>query len=763
MTQPASTHRWRFFRAGGLDQVRFESAADYKQLENLDQKLWVALACPVKGIEFDEGTLALLDADKDGRVRAPEVMAAVQWAEDRLKDLGALKNGSDTLPLDQINDQTDSGRAILAAARRILTNLGKPDDAGISLEDVGDTAKIFEQTKFNGDGIVPADAALTPEVRKVVEDILATLGSETDRSGKPGINQARADTFFAELKEFDAWAKKAETEAATILPLGDSTADAVNALKGVRAKIDDYFGRCRLVAYDPRAATALNRSEEEYLAIAARDLNITAQEVAGFPIARIEAGRPLPLKEGVNPAWADALSALVTSAVTPLIGKDKTALTEPEWLALKGRLGPFEAWMSAKPTGTVETLGLPRIREILASKAQDEINALIAQDVALEAESNAIGTVERLIRYYRDLHRLLNNFVNFSDFYQPDSVASFQAGTLYLDGRACRLCVRVGDVAKHATLAGLAKTYLTYVDCSRATGEKMTIAVAFTDGDGDNLMVGRNGLFYDRKGRDWDATISKIIENPISIRQAFWAPYKKLVRAIEEQVAKRAAAADAAADAKLASAAAATANVDKAKPAEAKKIDVGTVAALGVAVGAIGGAIAAISAKLMGLIQLPFWMVVLAVIGLLLVVSGPSMLIAWLKLRQRNLGPILDASGWAVNGRVKVPVSLGRSLTSVAKLPPGTLPAADDQFAEAPAVWPKLLVFAIVLGFAYSLLNHFGFIHKWTKGQWGTPSGKATVPSLTELLKVPVEPPAPAPGAAGTAPAPAPAPAPAAQ
>jgi hypothetical protein len=65
-------------------------------------------------------------------------------------------------------------------------------------------------------------------------------------------------------------------------------------------------------------------------------------------------------------------------------------------------------------------------------------------------------------------------------------------------------------------------------------------------------MVGRNGLFYDRKGRDWDATITKIIDNPISIRQAFWAPYKKLVRMIEEMAAKRAAAADAAADAKLA-------------------------------------------------------------------------------------------------------------------------------------------------------------------------------------------------------------------
>ena len=60
----------------------------------------------------------------------------------------------------------------------------------------------------------------------------------------------------------------------------------------------------------------------------------------------------------------------------------------------------------------------------------------------------------------------------------------------------------------------------------------------------DDERHGQN--HYDRKGRDWDATITKIVDNPISIRQASWSPYKKFVRMIEEQIAKRAAAAEAA-------------------------------------------------------------------------------------------------------------------------------------------------------------------------------------------------------------------------
>ncbi len=721
MSDSSTLHHWKFFRAGGLDQARLASADDFRHLEHLDQKLWVALACPVKGLEFDEHTLGLIDLDKDGRVRVPEIVKAVQWAEDNLKDLAALAGGSDSLPLDQINDQTPSGKAILTSAKQILKNLGKPNATTISLAEVADTAKIFAQTKFNGDGIVTAEAAADAAIQQVMGEIIATQGGETDRSGKPGVSQAKVDAFFAQLKAVDDWAKGAEGDkAASAQPLGAGTAAAVDAFKAVRAKIDDYFGRCRLAAFDARALSALNRKEEEYLAIASKDLNISAQEVSGFPLARIEAGRALPLTDGVNPAWAGAIGAFTTAAVEPICGKGKTTLSEAEWAEIKTKLAPFEAWSGARPATAVQSLGLDRIRAILGGASAAEIAKLIAQDKALEAEAAAISSVERLVRYYRDLFRLLNNFVNFSDFYAQGEMATFQVGTLYLDGRACELCVRVDDAGKHASLAGLAKTYLAYCDCTRPSGEKLTIAAAFTDGDSDNLMIGRNGVFYDRKGRDWDATITKIIDNPISIRQAFWAPYKKLVRAIEEQVAKRAAAADAAADAKLAAAASATANVDKAKPAEPKKMDVGTVAALGVAFGAIGTAIAAVAGYFSGILQLPFWQVVLAFAGLLLLISGPSMLIAWLKLRQRNLAPILDANGWAVNGRVKVPVPLGRSLTSVAKLPPGTVPAMDDKFAEPPVVWPKLVAILVAIGFVISLLNHFGLIYSMTGGSLGT-------------------------------------------
>jgi len=153
------THPWKFFRAGGFDQVRLDTGADLLALDQLDQKLWVALACPASGLEFDPKTLALIDDDHDGRIRAPELIRAVQWIGHLLKNPDALLKHSDTLALDAINDATTEGQTLLASARLILSNLGKPDAPALSLADLADTRRILAATAFNGDGIIVAESA----------------------------------------------------------------------------------------------------------------------------------------------------------------------------------------------------------------------------------------------------------------------------------------------------------------------------------------------------------------------------------------------------------------------------------------------------------------------------------------------------------------------------------------------------------------------------------------------------------------------------
>ena len=695
MSSPIQAYNWRFFRAGGFNQVRLSSGADLMNLDKLDQKLWVALACPTTGLEIDSRTLQLVDTDKDGRVRAPELIAAVKWAGNRLKNPGDLIVGGESMPLSAINDADPAGKILLAAAKKILTSLAKGTTDVISPADTQDATAIYIRTVLNGDGIVTRETAVDETLKLVIDDIIATVGSELDRSGKPGINQAKIDRFFDELTAHQTWFAKSESDATSIQPLGAATAAAGSAYQAIKTKVDDYFGRCRLMAFDARAAAAVNREEKDYLPLSIKELSIDAKEVSGFPLAQIAAGKPLPLTSGINPAWAASLSALVTSAVLPFLG-ERTELSEGDWAQIGSRLSAYLAWLAAKPATTVEKLGMERIRLLLAGKAKEQLTALVAEDKAEEAAANSIDDVDRLVRYYRDLGKLCRNFVNFEDFYSRKEKAIFQAGVLYLDQRSCELCIEVVDAAKHGSMAPLAGTYFAYVDCVRkGTAQKKSILVAFTGGDADNLMVGRNGLFYDRKGVDYDATIVKIIENPISIKQAFFSPYKKLVRFIEEQVAKRAAAADTEANAKLAQVAEVTANADKTAAAkESKKVDIGSVAAIGVAMGSLGTAFGYFAKTFADVSD---WQIPLLLIALVMVISGPSMLIAFLKLRKRSLGPILDANGWAVNAKAGMTVPFGGALTATAAVPPDALLDAGDKFAEKRSLWPKVALAAFLI------------------------------------------------------------------
>ncbi len=690
--------QWAFFRAGGFDQVKLETGADLLALEQLDQKLWVALACPTSGLEVDPRTLTLIDSDRDGRVRAPELIAAVKFACSNLKNPDDLLKGEKELSLSAINDATDGGKTLLASAKQVLVNLGKKDDSAISADDLTDPARIFADTPFNGDGVITELSTDDEFTRSVIRDIMDCIGSVHDRSGKQGISVEHSERFFDEVKAYANWQEAARSNS-NILPLGrEKTAAAAAAVSAIRTKVDDYFARCRLAAFDPRISQLLNRKEEEYLEVAARDLSLSATEVASFPLAQVAAGKSLPLSGSVNPAHSAALRTLDEAAVVPILGQ-REYLTEAEWITLTERLAAYDTWFASKQYPSIDKLGDSRILDILESKAHERIDELIANDRALEAEAASIEDVERLVRYYRDLFLICTNFVNFKDFYDGDEPSVFQCGTLYLDQRACRLCMRVEDPAKHALMAGLAGAYLAYADCTRhGTSEKMHIVVAFTAGGSDNLMVGRNGLFYDRQGRDWDATITKIIDNPISIRQAFWAPYKKFVRMIEEQVAKRAATANNESTAMLSSAASSIATADKvATPAEPKKIDVGSVAALGVAVGALGAFLTAVVGYATGIVKLGPLAIAAALLGIMLLISLPSVVLAYITLRKRNLGPILDANGWAVNANAKINVAFGTTLTGLAKLPAGSRRDAKDRYVDKGPPWKRIL-FILVIG-----------------------------------------------------------------
>lgn len=711
-----NNHVWNFSTVGGVKRVNLESGEDLKHLSSLDPKLWTALSCPVDGLEIDKKTLQIIDIDNDGKIRVPELIAAAEWVTSILKNPDVLLKEEAVFELSAINEQTELGKTLLESAQIILKNLGKENATTLTVEETSDTEKIFAGTRFNGDGIITEDSTSDTELKKVIEEIISCLGSLTDRGGKQGITLDTLNSFIENCEKYASWLAKKDANLQAILPFGENTEKAYQNFCAVKSKIDDYFIRCRLAAFDTQSTEVLNLQVARVETITANDLSTCMDEIAAYPLAKIEGNKSLPVSSGINPAWEKMISEFKQLTVTPLF-QNKDSISENEWNKIIETFNAYTQWTSEKEGHAVEALGLERIQAILSSTYKNQLIKLIEQDVDLEDEANNIILVDKLVRYHRDLYTLLKNFVTFFDFYTPGSKAIFQAGTLYIDQRSCDLCIKVSDMGKHASMVSFSGMYLIYCDCtSRSTNDRMTIVAALTNGDIDNLVVGKNALFYDRQGLDWDATVIKIIDNPISIRQAFFSPYRKVSRFIETQINKFATAQDDKVTGDMTKGVEAIpvkveetkAKKDAPPPFDVGKF-VGIFAAIGLAIGAIGTAIGSLVAGFLGL---TWWKMPIAFVGLLLLISGPSMIIAYLKLRKRNLAPILDANGWAINASAVVNIQFGNTLTHLAELPAGAKINLNDPFTKKKQpILPAILIISIIVGVVLYLLWKYGYMH----------------------------------------------------
>ena len=342
------------------------------------------------------------------------------------------------------------------------------------------------------------------------------------------------------------------------------------------------------------------------------------------------------------------------------------------------------------------------------SKWESEVESIKSKvESEMAAAKAEFEPLRKLLLLHRDFYRLLRNFVTLEDFYDNDekTVASFLAGTLILDQRACKLCIRVNDLAKHDSQAPLSGMYLLYCNCeNKKTGKKLQIVAAMTQGEIKNLSVGKNGIFYDNDGLDYDATVFKIIENPISLRQAFWNPYRKMAKWVEDKINKSAAEKDAKTfdDMTAKVATAADPNAEKKSAFDIAKF-AGIFAAIGMALGMIGTALASVA---QGWISLTWWQQIIVFVCILLIISGPSMIMAWMKLRRRNLAPVLNANGWAINADSIISVPFGLKLTEQVRFPFTKNPAKKKRAGKIFLV----ILLLIILG-----LGGFGIYKYITK------------------------------------------------
>ena len=507
-----NNYNWRWFTAGRMAQVKFENGDDIANLANLDRKHWLAISMPTTGVRFDLRMLQLMDTDGDGRIRTPEVLAAVEF----LKAKG-------------VN----------------LNDLFKPSE-----EDERRLADVLARQA----------------------DLAKVEPSEEDR------------------KAVSAWEAKGKTPEVAFL--GGATAEADAALAAVEPVIDAFFA-----------------------------------PPEDMPLVTEEADKELPLRDHLNPKHLEAVIAFAEKCVKPVLG-DVEKLDRLGWKKVKAAFAPYRAWVGSKPVTNAGVKG----------ELEDE---------------------ERVLRYKLHMLEFLENYVNMRRLYSQDELAVFQTGTLRIDAKEMNLCFHVESEAAHSALAEKSSCCVIYLKLSRPSeGASRSICAVVTAGAVAQLYVGRNGVFYDRDGKDWEAVVTKVVENQVSLLEAFWAPWRKLGEGVAAGVKKFLGDKQAAAQ-KNAEAGTQSAQAGGAAMAS-------SVAAIGIGVGVVGAAAASLMSAISKMTALQ---IAISVVALVLVVSLPSVVLTWFKLRRRDIGAILNASGWAINRPMHFSMKRARAFTKCAGNP----------------------------------------------------------------------------------------------
>lgn len=702
-------YKWEFENIGGSTRVKISSGEDIVHLAELDPKMWTVLSCPVSGLEVDEKSLKYMDCDGDGKLRVNDVICTSKWMTGALKNPDLLLEGKDFIDIDMLDTDDETGRKVYNSSKQILANLGK-DGNVISLADTADSAAVFAKTRFNGDGVITEASSDDAADKAAIAAAVATIGSLIDRSGAPGVNAELVETFYKTLADYAAW-----NDAAVEAPYGDQTDKAIEAYNALDSKVKDFFLRSKLAAFSPDSTASLDVQTSRIESISAGNLTGKTEEIASYPIVRVTGKAEIDLSAPVNPAWASQFETLRGIVIDP----SKKVITEKDWAEIGAGFAAYTSWKNAKAGAAVESLGIDAVKELLAQDRKASLLALIDSDIALKEESESIDLVDKFLHIHRDFYRLLKNFVTFQDFYKKDKTvkAVFQSGRLVIDQRICHFCMNVTDMAKHNASAAASGMFLIYCDCTtKSKPGKLQIVAAMTVGDVGDLVVGKNAVYYDNSGLEWDAVITKIVDNPISVAQAFWSPYRRMAKAIENLINKSAADKDAKimadATAKI-NAAPAAVPAAGAAPAASQPFDIGKFAgifaAFGMALGALGTALTSIFG---GILELPWWKTLIVIAAILLVISGPAMVMAWMKLRRRNIAPLLNANGWAINASSKISIPFGETLTEIASFP--KLKLKDPYAKKGLATWKKWVISLSVVVVAFVVLWMFNLL-AWAK------------------------------------------------
>lgn len=716
MTQPnATTIRFRKF--GRSWQPVLENAADLQAALSLDPAHWAATGAPIKTLHCDELLLKLLTDENSGRLTLKTLTDAGRWLFELLDDQTGITAGTDQLTQQMIRQDHPDAETICTLLNQLAEqspdDIESADPAPVTLEQVRRRRTELENKPISGVGIVLPDAADDPAIRRFIKDIIQTVGAAEHPSGAPGVDADKLQLFLNESASYLQWLEQGQDPA--IMPLGDQTAPASEIADLLEDRIHSYFTQCRALRFDPAIGNKLTPAVAGEFPETPPDDAGLQQWLQRCPIATIQPDPSLGLDDQLNPAFADAVGQLFDQVVRPILGQQVDRFDDRQWQQIRKTLAPYRQWADAKPEHAPEAIDTQQLQTYQDPKYHQAVADLLAQAQASVIALDSVLLLEKLMLYQANLLNLSRNFISLRQLYEDGCNPLFNEGQLIMDGRRFALALRVDNRKEHEPLAKAGRIFTMYVELIAPDNTiKYEVAVPVVNGSRSNLSIGKHGTFEHVDGRNWHAKVLQIIDAPISLPEAVRAPFARLGDAITSKLDQITQASEKQLDTAGGSmvgdvhsrtvktgtdnlAATATTPAASDKPTTASTPSPattgtagatsqgpwlsGTLIGGGIAIAAVGSSLAYI---FQSLAALQWWQILIGLMAAILVVLIPSIILAWIRLRRRDLSGLLEGSGWAINDRIRLTRPQRRQLTFVPPYPD------DARFIRTPGLIRRL-------------------------------------------------------------------------
>ena len=686
-----------YSKVGGSYQLHIEKFADLQSVLDLDEAFWALNCVDVNSLRMDKRFLAFVDADNDGRIRTDEVRRAIEFLLANMKDGKGFEEGSDILMLSAINDATPVGVAMLDSARLILKNLNKPDAATLTLDELRNDKAIRSRSYSNGDGVVTPDQDQPPEVNDRIELIMKTAGSADDVSGVKGINAALIDKFLAECTAYNAWQEQLRKDDGTLLCFGQNTANVYAQYLAVKGDIDNYFLNSETLEFFSEEP---DRVAKKDLAADVRAPEEVRAMLEKSVLALPRADRRLDLNDRLNPLRRAQIESFFALPECAKMLEDNRLSVE-EWRSFVKKIAPYDAWSKAKPVfaGLYEAVDQEVLSKITAEDPVIvQLKECCAKDLNAGTALAGMDVLHKFMLFQRYLKELLNNFVSLASLFDLAADSPLQAGKLVMDGRHFTLAVPVKDLAEHKRIVTMSNICVLYIELSPTASVKppwQTLAVAVSSGNMRNLFVGKRGLFFAAGGGIFDAKVTAFVEQPVSISEALKNPFYRFGAFVGEQISKffnsKAAGAQKELGAQLSS--------GKVPPVPAAGNNGGNASMIlmggGIGIAALGSSVAFITKQLQ---TVSIWDILSVLLGIILIFGGPVVAVSLVKLYRRNLSRFLEATGCAVNRRMRMSRAMGNIFTFSPEMPAGKKIRSSFVPRRVAGAWgAQLLIVLVVL------------------------------------------------------------------